>query len=56
MIELDPVKHHDAKLALAAQLANWLATSEGQAAIAAYEIKGERLFHPESDPKPAGGS
>ena len=29
-----------------------LASPEGQAAIAGYTIAGQRLFHPESDPKP----
>ncbi len=55
VIELDPVRHRDAKRDLAAQLASWLESSDGQGAIAAYEIKGERLFHPEADPKPSGG-
>jgi ABC-type tungstate transport system permease subunit len=29
-----------------------LAGPEGQAAIADYMIAGQRLFHPEADPKP----
>ncbi len=34
------------------QLADWLSSKEGQAAIAGYTVGGEKLFHPEADPKP----
>ena len=36
----------------AQRLAEWLASAEGQQAIADYTIGGQRLFHPEADPKP----
>jgi tungstate transport system substrate-binding protein len=46
VIPLNPIKHPDAKNAAARQLAEWLASPEGQAAIGAYTIGGEQLFHP----------
>ena len=52
VIELDPKKHPNIKRAQAKRLADWLASKEGQAAIAGYTVGGEKLFHPESDPKP----
>jgi tungstate transport system substrate-binding protein len=52
VILLDPVKHPDAKQAAARRLAEWLTSPEGQAAIGAYTIAGEQLFHPSaSSPK-----
>lgn len=52
VIQLDPKKHPNIKRAQAKQLADWLASQEGQAAIAGYTVGGEKLFHPEADPKP----
>jgi tungstate transport system substrate-binding protein len=52
MILLDPRKHPEAKQAPANRLAAWLESPDGQAAIGHYTIAGERLFHPEADPKP----
>ena len=52
VIQLDPKKHPNIKRAQARQLADWLASKEGQAAIAGYTVGGEKLFHPEADPKP----
>jgi tungstate transport system substrate-binding protein len=46
VILLDPVKHPEAKQEPARRLADWLASPEGQAAIGAYEVDGEPLFHP----------
>jgi tungstate transport system substrate-binding protein len=46
VILLDPAKHPDAKQAAARHLAEWLTSPEGQAAIGAYTIAGEQLFHP----------
>jgi len=46
VILLDPVKHPTVKHAAARQLAEWLTSPEGQAAIGAYTIAGEQLFHP----------
>ncbi|HML09409.1 MAG TPA: substrate-binding domain-containing protein [Stellaceae bacterium] len=46
VIELNPKSHATAKLALAHQLWTWLSTEPGQAAIGAYRLDGEELFHP----------
>jgi len=34
------------KQALAKRFAQWLVSPEGQAAIGAYKVDGEQLFHP----------
>jgi tungstate transport system substrate-binding protein len=52
VILLNPQTHPQAKQAPAHRFASWLASPEGQAAIAGYMIAGQRLFHPESDQKP----
>ncbi len=52
VIELDPKLHPKAKLDLAKKFADWLVSKEGQAAIGAYTLEGEKLFHPEADAKP----
>ena len=52
VIELDPKLHAQAKLELAKQFADWLASPAGQSAIGDYELAGQKLFHPEADPKP----
>jgi len=52
VIELDPKLHPQAKLGLAKQFADWLASPPGQQAIGDYEMAGQKLFHPEADPKP----
>ncbi len=52
VILLNPKAHPQAKQAPAHRFAAWLGSSEGQAAIGAYMMDGQRLFHPESDPKP----
>jgi tungstate transport system substrate-binding protein len=46
VILLNPAKHPAPKQALARRLAAWLLSPEGQAAIGAYEVDGEQLFHP----------
>jgi tungstate transport system substrate-binding protein len=46
VIELSPQKHGSSKLAVAHAFANWLVSPEGQAAIGAYQVNGERLFNP----------
>jgi tungstate transport system substrate-binding protein len=46
VIELNPAKHPQAKLAAAHRLAEWLLSPDGQAAIGAYQVGGEQLFHP----------
>jgi len=51
VILLDPIKH-DAKHAAARQFADWLTSLRGQAAIGAYAIAREQLFHPSAaEPK-----
>ncbi len=52
VILLNPRIHPQAKQEPAHRFAEWLASPEGQAAIGGYMIAGQRLFHPESDPKP----
>jgi tungstate transport system substrate-binding protein len=46
VIELNPTTHSQAQLASAHRLAGWLAGQSGQAAIGAYRVDGEELFHP----------
>src|SRR5882757_1974244 len=46
VIELDPQKHAGAKLAAAKEFADWLVSSEGQQAIGAYQVSGQKLFNP----------
>jgi tungstate transport system substrate-binding protein len=46
VIELNPQKHAGAKLAAAKVFADWLVSSEGQQAIGAYQVKGQKLFNP----------
>jgi tungstate transport system substrate-binding protein len=52
VIELNPKLHGQAKLDLAKQFADWLASPAGQQAIGEYEMAGQKLFHPEADKKP----
>lgn len=52
VIELNPKLHPQAKLDLAKQFADWLASPAGQKAIGEYEMSGQKLFHPEADTKP----
>jgi tungstate transport system substrate-binding protein len=49
VIQLDPRLHPNVKVEPARQLAEWLAGAEGQAAIGAYVLGGEQLFHPDAD-------
>lgn len=49
VIELNPEKHPNAKLAAAHWLATWLATPPGQQAIGAFRLNREQLFHPSAD-------
>ena len=46
VIELNPAKHPDAKRTRARIFAEWLVSADGQAAIGAYEMDHEQLFHP----------
>jgi tungstate transport system substrate-binding protein len=46
VVLLDPVKHPDAKHEAACRLREWLVSPAGQAAIGAYTVHGEQLFHP----------
>jgi tungstate transport system substrate-binding protein len=49
VIQLNPSRHPNVKVAPARQLAEWLAGPEGQAAIGAYTVDSEQLFHPDAD-------
>jgi tungstate transport system substrate-binding protein len=49
VIELTPDKHAGAKLSIAKVFADWLVSSEGQQAIGAYQVNGQRLFNPSAD-------
>src|ERR1700710_2960576 len=46
VIELDPQKHAGVKLAAAKVFADWLVSSDGQQAIGAYQVNGQKLFNP----------
>jgi tungstate transport system substrate-binding protein len=46
VIELNPAKHGNAKLAAAHRLAEWLVSPQGQAAIGAFQVGGKALFVP----------
>jgi tungstate transport system substrate-binding protein len=46
VIELNPQKHPGAKLAAAKMFADWLVSSDGQQAIGAYQMNGQKLFNP----------
>lgn len=46
VILLDPKKHPQAKQEPARRFALWLVSPEGQAAIGAYKVHGDQLFHP----------
>jgi tungstate transport system substrate-binding protein len=52
VILLNPQIHPQVQQAPAHRLADWLASPEGQTAIASYTKGGQKLFHPETDPKP----
>jgi tungstate transport system substrate-binding protein len=45
VIELNPKKHGPARLAEAKIFADWLVSPEGQQAIDAYQVNGEKLFN-----------
>jgi tungstate transport system substrate-binding protein len=49
VIELNPAKHPDAKLAAAHRFADWLVSADGQAAIGAFRVGDEQLFNPSAD-------
>jgi tungstate transport system substrate-binding protein len=46
VIELNPQKHANAKLDDAKAFADWLISADGQQAIGAYQVNGEKLFNP----------
>jgi tungstate transport system substrate-binding protein len=49
VIELNPAKHADAKLAAAQKFADWLVSAGRQAAIGAYRVGDQQLFNPSAD-------
>ena len=52
VITLNPDEHAPEGRQPAQQFADWLASPAGQRAIASYQVAGQKLFHPEEDPKP----
>ena len=48
-LDQNPIKHPEAKQQPARRFADWLVSPEGQAAIGAYKINGEQLFHASAD-------
>ena len=52
VITLNPAEHAPEGHEPAEQLAAWLASPAGQAAIGGYQLGGQALFHPEADPRP----
>jgi tungstate transport system substrate-binding protein len=46
VIELNPEKHPGSKLAAARIFADWLVSAEGQQAIGAFQVNGQKLFNP----------
>jgi tungstate transport system substrate-binding protein len=52
VILLNPQTHPQAKQVPAHRLSDWLASPEGQTAIANYTKGSQKLFHSEADPKP----
>ena len=49
VIELNPQKHADVKLAAAKVFADWLVSAEGQQAIGAYQVNNQKLFNPSAN-------
>jgi tungstate transport system substrate-binding protein len=49
VIEVNPQKHAGAKLAAAKVFADWLVSSDGQQAIGAYQVNGQKLFNPSAN-------
>jgi len=49
VILVDPAKHPNVKKELGQQFIDWLVSSEGQKAIADYEIDGKQLFYPDAN-------
>ena len=50
VILVNPAKHPNVKADLGQQFVDWLIGSEGQEAIATYQINGEQLFFPNARP------
>jgi tungstate transport system substrate-binding protein len=46
VIELNPQKHASVKLATAKVFADWLISPDGQRAVGAYQVSGQKLFNP----------
>lgn len=52
VIVVNPAKHPHTKTELAQAFADWVVSTDGQAAIAGYKIGGEQLFFPNANAKP----
>jgi tungstate transport system substrate-binding protein len=48
---VNPAKHPTVKVKQGQAFVDWLISSEGQNAIAAYKVGGEQLFFPDADAK-----
>jgi len=46
---VNPAKHPHVKKEMGQAFIDWLVASEGQSAIAAYQINGQQLFYPDAD-------
>ena len=46
VILVNPAKHPHVKEAAGRAFIDWLVSAQGQAAIAAFRVSGEQLFHP----------
>ena len=51
VILVNPEKHPTVKKDLGQSFIDWLISSEGQAAIAAYQVNGKQLFFPNAEKK-----
>ena len=49
VVELNPARHPNAKLAAAHHFADWLVSADGQAAIGAFRVSDQQLFNPSAD-------
>jgi tungstate transport system substrate-binding protein len=51
VILVNPAKHPDVKAELGQQFIDWLLSSEGQDAIAGFNVDGQQLFYPNAKPQ-----
>jgi tungstate transport system substrate-binding protein len=56
VIRVNPARHPHVRAAEAQAFIDWLVSPEGQAAIGAYTVEGERLFFPDAQAPPRAGA